>query len=128
MPDFERSQQLPVDADTAFEYVADPRNLPEFVAMMSDARPAGGASLHVSAEVNGRHEEGEVPFRADPGGRRLEWGEGGSDYHGSLEIRPLTSRTSAARLALHTPDDTERRDVERAIDQTMDNLRDVFVD
>lgn len=127
MPDFERSQQLPVDADTAFEYVANPRHLPEFVAMMSDARPAG-SSLHVSAEVNGRHEEGDAPFHADLGRRSLEWGGGDPDYHGSLRIEPIDHRSSSAHLSLHTPDDTERRDVERALDQTMDNLRDVFID
>ncbi|MFN8632012.1 MAG: SRPBCC family protein [Chloroflexota bacterium] len=129
MPDFERSQQIPIDADTAFEYVSNPRHLPEFVAMMSDARPGGTGALHVTAEVNGRHEEGEARFRADPSSRSLEWGGGnGSDYHGSMRFEPIDRRTSSAHLTLHTRDDNERRDIERALDQTMDNLRDLFID
>ena len=125
MPDFERTAHLEVSPDRAFAFVSDPRNLPDFVAMMAEARPtAGDHRLHVIAEVNGRREEGEAHFRADPATRSLAWGGSHPGYHGSLRIDGAPEATSSIHLRLHTRDDTEREDVERALDTTMENLAD----
>ena len=127
MPDFERSQQLPVDVSTAYDYLSDPSHLPDFIATMSSARQAGpDGLLHVTAEVHGRHEEGDAAFRADPGSRTISWGDAAADYHGSIQVHALDQTTSSAHLALHTRDDAERRGVERALDMTMANLADSF--
>jgi Polyketide cyclase / dehydrase and lipid transport len=123
MADFERSATIHAPADATYEYLADPRNIPDYVARMTLAQEARGGHLHVAAEVEGRHEEGEAMFLADPAARRLEWGREGHEYHGWLAVAGMTgAETSQVTIHIETHDDADAGEVERALDETMDNI------
>jgi uncharacterized protein YndB with AHSA1/START domain len=123
MADFERSATIHAPADATYEYLADPRHMPEYVATMTLAQPSRGGHLHVAADVKGRHEEGEAMFEADEAARRLEWGREGHEYHGWLAVTGLTgAATSTVTIHLETHEQTDAAEVERALDETMANI------
>jgi len=123
MADFERSVTIHAPADATYAYLADPRHLPEYVAFMTEAREAPGAHLHVAADVQGRHEEGEAMFLADEAFRRIEWGREGHEYHGWMTIAGMTgSPTSTVTIHLETHEETDTELVEQAIDETLRNI------
>ena len=123
MADFERSATIHASADATYEYLADPRHMPEYVATMTQAKEAPGGHLHVAADVQGRHEEGEAMFLADPAARRLEWGREGHEYHGWLAVAGMTGApTSRVTIHLETHDEADADEVERALDETMRNI------
>lgn len=125
MPDFERSITVPVDPDTAFDYVSDPKHLPEFVSTMTGARRKPGqqkTELHVTAEVGGRHEEGDTRFRSDRWSKSVDWGSH-PDYRGTIRIEGADGTGSRVSLMLRIRDPRgEARQIERAMDETMANL------
>ena len=123
MADFERSATIHAPADATYEYLEDPRHMPEYVATMTEAQEAPGGHLHVAADVEGRHEEGEALFLADPAARRLEWGREGHEYHGWLAVTGLTGApTSTVTIHLETHEETDTELVERTIDETLGNI------
>lgn len=125
MPDFERSITVPVDPDTVFDYVSDPKHLPEFVARMTGATRRPGqqrSELHVTAEVDGRHEEGDTRFRADRWSKSLDWGTH-PDYRGTIRIERTEDAGSQISLLLRIRDPRgEHRLIERVMDETMVRL------
>jgi len=125
MADYVRTVALAAPADRAFECLADPANMPRYVAMMTTATPKGGDTVHVAAEVQGRHEEGDAHVHADPRRRRLEWGgEGEGGYRGSLEIVEAEGGSSVT-VQIHTEHDgpDDEAVINRAFDETMEKIR-----
>lgn len=123
MADFERSATIHAGADATYEYLADPRHMPDYVATMTQAEEAPGGHLHVAADVHGRHEEGEAMFLPDPAARRLEWGREGHEYHGWLAVAGMTgAETSQVTIHIETHDETDADEVDRALDETMRNI------
>src|SRR3954471_5943064 len=90
MADYTRTITLTTDADTAFRWLSDVRNLPKYFSSMTSAEPTGdGEEVHVTAEVPDHGtEEGEAWFRTDTSARRIEWGseDDEKDYHGWLAV------------------------------------------
>jgi ribosome-associated toxin RatA of RatAB toxin-antitoxin module len=125
MPDFERHMMVAVDPDTAFDYVADPSHLPEFVSMLKEARHEPGrqrTEIHVAAEVNGRREEGDTRFRADRWSRSIDWGDP-PDYRGTMRIEAAEARRCRISLLLRVRDPRgEGSLIEQAMDETMASL------
>jgi hypothetical protein len=123
MRDFERTTSVAADPDEAFRFLADPSNLPGYVATMSAARPEGAGRLHVAADVQGRHEEGDARFRADASSRRLEWGAEGSDgYRGWLQVAGAQGGASVT-IHLSVPHDDDEAEINRVLDQTIANIQ-----
>lgn len=123
MADFERSATIHASADATYQYLADPRHMPEYVATMTRAEASRGGHLHVAADVQGRQEEGEAMFEVDEAARRLEWGREGHEYHGWLAVTGLTGApTSTVTIHLETHEQTDAAEVERALDETMANI------
>lgn len=122
MADFERTAIVPVGPDQAFQYLSNPANLPKYVSMMIMARPESQDRLHVAAEVEGRHEEGEAHFRTNAGERRMEWGgEGDAHYRGSLQVQDSGEGTSV-KIEIHTGHEHDASEIERALDETVSNI------
>ena len=97
--------------------------MPDYIATMTGAGSVVGDHLHVSADVGGRHEEGEAMFHGDPASRRLEWGREGHAYRGWLTVEGDDgAETSTVTIHLRTHDDAESEEVERALDETMANI------
>jgi uncharacterized protein YndB with AHSA1/START domain len=127
MADYERSVALAAPADRTFECLANPANMPKYVAMMTTASPRGDDTLHVAAEVQGRHEEGDAHFHADPARRRLEWGgEGEGGYRGWLEVTE-SDGGSTVTVHIHAEHDSGEDDavINRAFDETLQRMKDL---
>ncbi len=86
------------------------------------AEPEEGERLRVAAEVEGRHEEGDARFRADPSQRRLEWGAAdGSGYRGWLQVSEA-SEGAAVTIHLHLEHDDDEAEINRVLDETVKNI------
>ena len=120
---YERSATVHATPAATYGYLSDPRHLPEYVATMTQARPTTQGHLRVAADVQGRHEEGEAMFRADPSSHRLEWGREGHEYRGWLTVADgEVDGTSTVTIHLQTHDETDGAEVERALDETMSKI------
>lgn len=125
MADYVRTVALAAPADRVFERLADPANMPKYVAMMTTATPQGGNTVHVAAEVQGRHEEGDAVVRADPQRRRLEWGGAGEGgYRGWLEVVEAAEGSSVT-VNIHAEHDSPADDalINRGFDETMQRIK-----
>ncbi|HZU11513.1 MAG TPA: SRPBCC family protein [Chloroflexota bacterium] len=123
MPEFERTTTVPASPDDAFRVLADPRNLPRYVATMTTSEPTGADRLHVAADVEGRHEEGDARFRADREQRRMEWGgESSRGYRGWIQVAGAGDGASVTihLFVEHTGDEEE---INRVLDESVGNIR-----
>jgi uncharacterized membrane protein len=127
MADYERTVTVAAAADRTFEWLADPANMPRYVATMTAAVPTGVETVHVAAEVQGRHEEGDAHLSADRARRRLEWGgEGHGAYRGWLEVAE-TDGGSTVTVHIHAEHDSgdDAAVINRAFDETMQRMKEL---
>ncbi len=61
-------------------------------------------------------------FRSDPSSRRLEWGREGHAYRGWLTVAGDNGSASRVTIHLETHDESDRAEVERALDDTLANI------
>ena len=130
MADFERTVTVMSGADAAYEFLADPANLADYVPPVThvdtlavEGGPDGDAEAAAVAE-------GPVhvaTFLADNKARRVTWGREGSDYHGSATVTPGTSSTSQVTIALHFPDDADGAAVDTLLDQAVRNIQRLLI-
>lgn len=127
MPDHEMTHLVDAPPDRLFDWLADVRNLPRYMHRMSDARPADGDAVQVTARLpDGREVQGEAWFRSDRDRRRIEWGsEGPNDYHGWLEVHDH-SAGSEVEVHLHT-ERAGNGEVDRGIAATLGNIAELGV-
>ena len=91
-------------ARAVFDYVSDVDNMARYVAHLSAARPAGGDTVHVEADVDGRREVGEGWLHVDAERRSMTWGSQGSGpYRGELRVGD-DGGNATVEIVLHTED------------------------
>ena len=126
MPEYTRSEAVSSSPGAAFEYLANPSNLPTYVATMVMAHPAAEGKLRVAADVQGRHEEGEGSFRTDAAAGRIEWGSTDNPaYTGSLEISG-GDNSCTVTIKISTDREGEKgepEEIERALAETTANIK-----
>jgi len=123
MVEYERSKTIPASGAIVYAYVADPANLPAYISTMVRADAMSGGELHVAAEVEGRHEEGDARFQADSAARRIEWGGSGtSAYHGWLQVADAEPGSSTVTIHLSTMSADDADQVEQALAETLANI------
>ncbi|HEX2753961.1 MAG TPA: hypothetical protein VHM48_00770 [Candidatus Limnocylindrales bacterium] len=113
-----------VGADAAFDFLADPVRLPEYVPTMrlEDSTAVEG-ELDVDADLRERGGAPDAGFVADRPTRRIEWGRPGSDYGGSIVVAAGTTNTADVTIRLRTRDDANVEEVSRVFDQAISNIR-----
>lgn len=120
--DYTRTITVAAAPDAAFEALADPKNLPRYVSTMVEADARRGEEIHVAADVQGRHEEGDAHLRTDSDNRRMEWsGAGDSDYKGWLEVTP-SDGGSTVTIQIHVVHDADESEISQALDETAVNI------
>jgi hypothetical protein len=122
MADFERTTAVGVGADAAFEFFADPANLPAYLAT---------ATLTETDVVDGEEEAEtlakapapgpDTRFLADRKTLRVEWASG-PDYAGSIAVKQSTPSMSDITIRLHTRDDVDPDEVRKVIEQAVRNI------
>ena len=124
MPDYERSATISASPDEVYDYVSTPRNMAAYVSTMRSADPLPGHRLRVAAEVAGRREEGEAEFAADPAARRIDWhGSNRNGYRGWLAVAPSGANAAVVTIHLSTETGDEGDGIEKAIIDTLSNIR-----
>lgn len=120
MTTYTHTAEADIPADTLFEFLADPTNLPRYFPQMTAAEPEGGEQVHVEAEVHGHHVESEAWVRPDAGRRSLEWGaEGPDDYHGELRVEEVSPGRSRITVSLHSVREASGDEVQRGLEETV---------
>lgn len=124
MPDFERKVTVGVDAETAFNFLADPGRLPAWVVGMrlEDAIAVDGDPSQ-QAEGDGAPTAPEATFLPDRHTRTVSWSLPGREYAGSAEVKPLLATMTTIVIRLHLPDGADQKAVDQALDQTAKNLQ-----
>ncbi len=126
MADFERSLTVGVTADAAFEYLADPANVAEYVGpislLESIAIEGDPSEIAASDEAD---DAAEARFLADTGARRVDWGRGG--YAGSMTVESITPSMSTITIRLHVRDTADPDAVVAMLDQTARSLQRVLL-
>ncbi len=121
--DFERRTTVWVGPDEAFEFFADPANLPLYVpnVKLEEAIAVDGdpdAAPDAEAGSTGP----QARFLPDRGNHRVEWGLPGDTYGGSIEIRQGTPSSSDLTIRLHTGDDVDADQVRQMLEQVARTL------
>jgi hypothetical protein len=124
MADLDRSFLVIADPDAAFDVLADPVRLPEWVptiqlvdsiAIEGEADPDTGLTEREGAP--------EAGFTADRKTRTLSWGRPEHDYAGSIAITAATASSSTIAVHLHTRGDADPDAVARVFDEAIASIR-----
>ncbi len=86
MPEFERSQHITAAPDAVYAFVSDVGNPLRYLPTTKSAQQQGSERVRVQGEARGHQYDDDGFFRADPVGRRLEWGADERDYRGWMQI------------------------------------------
>ena len=121
--DFERRTTVWVGPDEAFEFFANPANLPLYVptVQLEEAIAVDGdPDAEPDAEAGSTGELAR--FLPDRKARRVEWGVPGGDYGGSIEVAQGTASSSDVTIRIHTRDDVDGEQVKQMIEQVVRTL------
>jgi hypothetical protein len=124
--DVERTTVIGAGADAAFARLADPLLIPAYVPLVAHAGSDAEEGLPDAGDQRRPEGLGEIRFHADAVARRLEWGDPGSSYWGSMTVAVGTASTSDLTLRLHVRDDVDPARVEAYVDEAMRALRRVL--
>jgi uncharacterized protein YndB with AHSA1/START domain len=117
--DHEHSEHVAASPDRVYRALAEPEGLARFVPQLTEVQPTEGDKVEVEARYGGQTHRGEAWLHRDDGQRRLEWGVGDGDYHGSLGVVP-DGEGSMLTLTVTTRRAT---DADREIAGTLDAIR-----
>jgi carbon monoxide dehydrogenase subunit G len=125
MTAYERTTTVGVGAEAAYEILADPRRLSEYVATIEHVETAV-----VDGDPEAEPEEGvtispvpEARFFADRATRRIEWSDPEAGQEVSVTVAEGTASTSQVTVRYAVGDDADPAEVERLLDQTARSMR-----
>ena len=124
--DFERTTIIGMGADAAFARLADPLLVGQYVPLVAHAGSDAEDGVPADGEAIQPEGLGVIRFHPDVAAHRLEWGEPGAAYSGSMTIAAGTASTSQLTIRLHTRDDLDRAKVEAFVEEAARNLRRVL--
>jgi hypothetical protein len=117
---YTHSAEADIEADKLAGFLSDPRNLPRYFPRITAAEPADGDTVHVEAELDGRHVERDARFHFDGAERLLQWGtDGPDDYRGDLRVEEISASRSRITVSLHSARWTQNSEVQRALEQAV---------
>lgn len=124
--DVERTTIIGMGADAAFARLSDPLLVPQYVPLVAHAGSDAEDGVPGEGEAVAPEGLGVIRFHPDAAARRVEWGEPGAAYWGSMTIAPGTASTCQLTIRLHTRDDLDRAKVEAFVEEAARNLRRVL--
>lgn len=128
MPQYQRSLTIDATPDELFEFLSRVENLPKYFSRMTEAHPATGDEVHVTARIPAgedggsgvRTVESDATFSIDADQRSIRWGsENEHDYHGELQVEPAGEGATVS-VTLHTEHDDDA--INDGIDDTLQNV------
>lgn len=109
MPSYQQTIQIPVQPRQVFDFVADVRNLPNYLPTTRDAQSQGDERVRVQGEAKGHAYDADGYLRCDRQQMRLEWGADEGHYAGWLQIDAQGDR-STVTVNLEFHESVERPD------------------
>ena len=124
LPDLERTFIVMAGADAAFQLLANPVRLPEYVPTLrlEDSIAIEGEA-DADADLAERDGALEADFVADRKTRTMTWGRRDRDYHGSLTVAQATASTANVTVRLHTRADADEAAVMKAFEESVASIR-----
>ncbi|HEU0242288.1 MAG TPA: hypothetical protein VFQ75_00190 [Candidatus Limnocylindrales bacterium] len=121
--DFERKTTVWVGVEDAFDFFADPANLPLYVPTVTlEEAIAVDGDPEAAPDAEAGSAGPQATFVPDRKEHRITWSLPGDDYAGSIEIRQGTPSSSDLTIRLHTRDDVDADQVRQMIEQVVRTL------
>ena len=98
MGEYEQTLAVQASPDRVLAYVADIRNMPEYLPTTKHAEPQGEERVRVQGEAQGHEYDSDGYLRRDDQAKRLEWGADEGYYAGWLQVRDDGSGGSAVTV------------------------------
>ena len=131
MKTYDRKLTMEVDPDHVFDFVSEPRNLPQFLPTVKHAEKVDSDRIRIQGDSHGHPYDAEGTFRVDRHRRSIEWGvEGDHAYSGRMQISegdasPLVSEIEM-ELRFERPPAGEEKILDE-MGQTLRGIRDHFL-
>jgi hypothetical protein len=113
-------------ADAAFDLLADPVRLPDYVPTLrleDSIAIEGEADPDTTEALTERDGAPEAGFVADRKTRTITWGRPEHDYGGSISVAESTASTANVTIRLHTRADADVEAVTRMFEQAVSSIR-----
>lgn len=124
LADLERTVFVMARADPAFDVLADPVRLPEYVPTLRlEESIAIDGAADADADLAERDGAPDAGYIADRKTRTITWGRPERDYGGSITVRESTASTADVIVKLHTRADADAAAVGKAFDQAVASIR-----
>ena len=114
MAEFERVTTVGVGIEAAFEYFADPANLPQYLAVAELVESTAEAGEETAETPT----PGGVTFLADREAQTVRWSRGEA-YGGSIQVKKGTPSMSDVVIRLRTRDDADPDEVRKVIEASV---------
>lgn len=100
--DFEQSIEVHAPADQIFSFLADVKNVPQYLPTVRSAQPQQGERIRTQGQAGEHSYDSDGHFRIDQQAHRLEWGsDGENDYNGWMQVQDLGNSQSEVRVHIH---------------------------
>jgi len=132
MNTYDRKITMEVDPEHVFDFVSEPRNLPQFLPTVQRAEKLQGDGVRIQGLSHGHAYDTEGFFRVDRHKRRIEWGaQGDRVYSGWLQIRegdatPMVSEIEM-QLQFAQPPPGDGEAILAEMERTLEAIRDHFL-
>lgn len=98
--EFEQSIIVAAPADGIFEFLADVRNVPQYLPTVKNAQPQQGDRIRTQGQSGDYSYDSDGHFRVNPTEQHLEWGsDGENDYGGWMRVQ--SSGEAQAQVTVH---------------------------
>ena len=131
MSEYERSLRINAAPADVFRFVADVRNLPEYMSNIYSALPQENDRIRVQGEMEGQYYDLEGFFHVDRRQHHIKWGtEGTHQYRGQLALHPEAD--GATKVTVHLAFDVPSRasqhtsdhdHMQHILEQTLQSLK-----
>jgi uncharacterized membrane protein len=100
--EFEQSIEVFAPADRIFEYLAEVKNVPEYLPTVKRAEPQQGERIRTQGQVGEKTYDSDGHFRPNQQNKRIEWGsDGENDYGGWLQVQDNGGTNSQVTVHIH---------------------------
>ncbi|MCY7273669.1 MAG: SRPBCC family protein [Phormidesmis sp. CAN_BIN44] len=100
--DFEQSTIVNAPAQGIFDFIADVRNVPQYLPTVKSAQHQEGERIRAQGQAGDRSYDSDGHFRLDRQARRIEWGsDGENDYRSWMQVQDQDESQSQVTVAIH---------------------------
>jgi uncharacterized membrane protein len=100
--DFEQSITVAAPADRIFAFLADVKNVPQYLPTVKNAQPQQGDRIRTQGQSGDHSYDSDGHFRVNQAERHLEWGsDGENDYGGWMKVQGNGGSQSQVTVHIH---------------------------